>query len=257
MSLLLFKKLILIFLFIYPSAGHVITGNLKIIPDSRIRNLVSKGPKYRFLSQIDFNRCREEIESALNDFGNRWCKRESVKCNAMNEWKLSIFNIVDKRIKFYSQNTNLLPPEPKSSFRHLKLGIKEFHRKNVLVPADKAANNVVVVFRLHYINTLKQELNGTKAYEETSIDEKSVFYSHSNEIPNKFAVYVKERQDRLPTMYWLPKLHKIPYKARFIANSRSCTTTETRNCVPFVADLFLFCYERDFMKDFLVITRPT
>ena len=54
---------------------------------------------------------------------------------------------------------------------------------------------------LHYINTLKQELNGTKAYEETSIDEKSVVYSHSNEIPNKFDVDVKERQDRLPNLY--------------------------------------------------------
>ena len=49
------------------------------------------------------------------------------------------------------------------SFRHLKQGIQEFHRNYVLVPADKAANN--------YINTLKQELNGTKAYKETSIDE--------------------------------------------------------------------------------------
>ena len=29
-----------------------------------------------------------------------------------------------------------------------------------------------------------------------------------------------------PTIYWLPKLHKRPYKARFIANSSSCTTTE-------------------------------
>ena len=27
-------------------------------------------------------------------------------------------------------------------------------------------------------------------------------------------------------MYWLPKLHKRQYKARFIANSSSCTTTE-------------------------------
>ena len=51
-----------------------VTGNLKIIPDSSICNIVSKGPKYRFHSQIDFNRCREEIASALNDFGNRWCK---------------------------------------------------------------------------------------------------------------------------------------------------------------------------------------
>ena len=91
----------------------------------------------------------------------------------MKEWKLSIFNIVDKRIKFYYQNTNFLPPKPKFSFRHLKQGIQEFYRKYVLVPADKAANNDVVVCRLHYINTLKQELNGTTAYEETSIDEKS------------------------------------------------------------------------------------
>ena len=36
-----------------------------------------------------------------------------------------------------------------------------------------------------------------------------------------FTVDVKERQDRLHTMYWLPKLHK----ARFIASSSSCTTT--------------------------------
>ena len=101
----------------------------------------------------------------------------------MKEWKLCIFNIVDKRIMFYSQNTNLLRPKPKSSFRRLKQCMQEFHRKYVLVPADKAANNVVIVCRLHYINTLKQELYGTKAYEETSIDEKSVVYSHLNEIP--------------------------------------------------------------------------
>ena len=36
---------------------------------------------------------------------------------------------------------------------------------------------------------------------------------------------IKEKQDRVPTLYWLPKLHKRPYKARFIANSSSCTTT--------------------------------
>ena len=89
-----------------------------------------KAPSY-----IDFNRCREEIASALNDFGNRWCKRESVEYNALKEWK-----ILDKRIKFYSQNTNLLPPKPKSSFRHLKKGIQEFHRKYVLAWTQYSGN---------------------------------------------------------------------------------------------------------------------
>ena len=78
----------------------------------------------------------EEIASVLIEFGNRRCKQESVECNALKEWKLSIFNIVDKRIKLYSNNTYLLPPKPKSSFRHLKQGIQEFDRKYVLVLAD-------------------------------------------------------------------------------------------------------------------------
>ena len=73
---------------------------------------------------------------------------------------------------------------------------------------------------------LKQELSGTKAYKETSEEDKSVVNAHCNHLSLKFSVSVKERQDRLPTMYWLPKLHKRPYKARFVANSSSCTTTE-------------------------------
>ena len=83
-----------------------------------------------------------------------------------------------------------------------------------------------VILLWHSLSLPYNYFNGTKAYNETSIDEKYVVYSHSNEIPKMFAVDVKERQDRLPTMYWLPKLHKRPYKVRFIANSSSCTTTE-------------------------------
>ena len=93
-----------------PAAGHIMTGNLKIISDSRIRYIVSKGPKYRFPSRIDFRKCREEIASALNDFGNRWCKREYVEPKALKERKVSIFKIVDQLIKLYLQNTNLFPP---------------------------------------------------------------------------------------------------------------------------------------------------
>ena len=101
-----------------------------------------------------------------------------------------------------------------------------FTRPRYQVSVYRTIGPLVVLCRLHYINTLKQELNGTKEYKETSTDAKTVVNSHSNELPYKFAVHVKERQDKLPTMHWLPKLHKRPYKARVIANSSSCTTTE-------------------------------
>ena len=59
-----------------------------------------------------------------------------------------------------------------------------------------------------------------------TLDEVSVVTAHLNDLPVKISVCVSEGQDKLTTMYWLPKLHKRPYKARFIANSCSCTTTE-------------------------------
>ena len=76
---------------------------------------------------------------------HRLTSESMLSVDALKDWKLNIFKIIDRRISFYSQNTNMLPRKPKISYRYLKSGIEEFHREYVLVPADKAANNVVVV----------------------------------------------------------------------------------------------------------------
>ena len=60
----------------------------------------------------------------------------------------------------------------------MKQGNQEFIRNFVLVPADKVANNAVVVCRIYYINTLKQELDDTRAYQETDSDKISVVNAH-------------------------------------------------------------------------------
>ena len=117
--------------YLYPSAGHVNTGNLSVISDARVRNIISKGPKYRFPSNIDFSKWRREIAATLNDLSNRWCKRKNVEPDALKEWKIIFFKIIDARISIYSHNTHLLLPKPKSSFRHLKRGIQDFHMNYV------------------------------------------------------------------------------------------------------------------------------
>ena len=126
----------------------MITGNLNVIPDARVRNIISKGPNYRFPFIIDFPKCRREIAASLNAFGDRWCKWEHFELGALKEWKITISKIIDTRISFYSRNKHLFPPPPpkhKTSFRHRKRGIQDFHMNYHSVPADKAANNVVVV----------------------------------------------------------------------------------------------------------------
>ena len=95
-----------------------------------------------------------------------------------------------------------------------------------MVPADKAANNVVVAYKRYYTNTLKQELSTAKTYEHNRLDETSIVDRHRCHRAAKFGLFVDEDHSKLPTLYWLPKLNERPYKSRFIANSSACTTTE-------------------------------
>ena len=98
----------------------------------------------------------------------------------------------------------------------MKQGIQEVHRAYVLAPADKAANNVVAVWRIHYINTLIQELvrrdcgtpcfsltffGSTKTYERISADERSIVNTHYIDITAKFAVGIEENRHSRQTSY--------------------------------------------------------
>ena len=60
----------------------------------------------------------------------------------------------------------------------------------------------------------------------------------------KFSVSIKEDQERLPTIYWLLKLHKRPYKARFIANSNSCTYRALK-----IINIMPHCYKKKKKKE--------
>ena len=75
-------------------------------------------------------------------------------------------------------------------------------------------------------DTLKQELSTAKTYEHNRLNETSIVDRHRCHMAAKFGLFVDEDHSKLPTLYWLPKLHKRPYKSRFIANSSACTTTE-------------------------------
>ena len=78
----------------------------------------------------------------------------------------------------------------------------------VLVPANKAANNVVV-WRLSYIDTLKRELVDTNAYKlQLSLSERVTVDGHGCHTALHFGVKAKEKQDKVPTLYCLPKLKK-------------------------------------------------
>ena len=80
---------------------------------------------------------------------------------------------------------------------------------------------------MYYINTLKRELVDTYAYKlQPSLSERVIVDGHVCYTALHFGAKAKENQGKVPTLNWLPKLHKKTYKARCIAYSSSCTTTE-------------------------------
>ena len=48
-----------------------------------------------------------------------------MECDALKDWKLNIFKIIDRRISFHSQNTNMFQRKPKITYCYLKSDIQD------------------------------------------------------------------------------------------------------------------------------------
>jgi hypothetical protein len=81
----------------------------------------------------------------LATFCDKWCKQENTEKTALSSWKKAILDIIDLRINFYNKNPSLLPRKSKYNLPFIKKGLKTLHSKYVLVPADKASNNIIFV----------------------------------------------------------------------------------------------------------------
>ena len=72
----------------------MITGKLNVFSDARVHNIISKGHKYRFSSNIDFPKCLREIAASLNDFSNCWCKWENIEPDALRKGRLTFLKLL-------------------------------------------------------------------------------------------------------------------------------------------------------------------
>ena len=84
-----------------------------------------------------------------------------------------------------------------------------------------------------------------------TVDE--LIQTHATTLADVFDIKLQQKEKNLLQIYWIPKLHKTPYKARFIAGSRSCTTTRLSKSItdtnfhlffptmPFETPIFFAC----------------
>jgi hypothetical protein len=108
--------------------------------------------------------------------------------------------------------------------KHLSL----LYDKYVIISADKAPSNIVFVCKSHYIDCLIKELGidnslGNPTYTPTTLTKEEMLDNHRSVLCS-FGISTKDEELDLPSLYWIPKLHKCPSKPRYIAGSAKCST---------------------------------
>ena len=146
----------------------------------------------------------------------------------MSDWVRTIRSLVRNRIDNLKKQVN---KRPKSVFNDhdARKCLSSLHEKYVIVPADKASNNIIFVCKAHYLNCIIKEFGidsntpGNATYKRTTFDKDEILNNHRSFMSS---LKIDTKCEDLPYLYWIPKLHKNPYKERYIAGSSSCSTKE-------------------------------
>ena len=133
--------------------------------------------------------------------------------HALNDWKDEFLRIVDIRIENFTTHPHLYKQPPSRSVKALKRKMEKLHSKYVFTSSLSEK-----ILR----GSLKEELNSTNTYVPAQLTKDKLLLCHIDSLTKS---NLKIDKLDLPTFYWLPKLHKNPYKSRFISNSTHCSTT--------------------------------
>ena len=104
----------------------------------------------------------------------------------------------------------------------------------MLVPIDKASNNIAIICKRFYGKIILKEIGGLDVGNLTYTPSERVrdeIISENCEYTSKLGYSVSDEDKILPVMYWIPKMHKTPIGHRFIVASKLCCTKKVSNAV--------------------------
>ena len=215
--------------------GHILTGDLRILENNHLRELIQKGPNFREPKSVNWKRCRDKIKEGLDVCSDKMIVDKEIRGEEMYPWKNEVLRRVDEKIRSLKHRI-----KPKRSKQVLKRPdvveyLTQLHKNYVLVPIDKAGNNIAIVCKIYYVEVILKEIGqigtGNSTYEKTTknrdeIVEENMMYSKQH-----LGLEVEYSEKDVPIMYWIPKMHKDPPGARFIIASKQCSTKKISKAV--------------------------
>lgn len=218
-----------------PNHGHILTGDLRIIGNQKLRKLVARGPNFREAKMINWDHCKTEITSGLETYITKVCSGfPNIQPEHLVGWKNKVLELVDSDIKKLKRKIKKQRTNPVLKQPEVVDYLNSFHQKYVMTPIDKASSNVSVICKRYYVEVVLKEIgilgDGSETYEEANRSKDEII-DDNRVYSQKLGYTLSEKELDLPTMYWIPKMHKNPIKHRFIIASKSCSTKQLSTAV--------------------------
>ena len=134
-----------------PHHNHIVSGDLRIIDNSKLRKLFSKGPNYREPKMLNYRKCKQSIESSISSSITSLATKYSVDVESFSAWKSKILELVENRIRILNQRKVPSATKPILQDEDFIASLAELHSKFVVVPIDKASNNVALICKRFHI----------------------------------------------------------------------------------------------------------
>ena len=195
--------------------GHVFTGNMDIIDNLPLRSLIKKGLNFREIAAPNKTVLIKSIISGLDSYISKIALKTNKPINSFTKWKSEIISCVYKqldKLQPYSFN-NIL--SQKSNMDCLN----KLHEAFVFTPTDKAGNNVTIVCKRYYLESIHTELSNPIPFKPSNLCQNDIIATHTQFLSS---IGLKANS-KLPYMYWTSKMHKSPISKRFITSAKGCT----------------------------------
>ena len=187
--------------------GHVITGDLSITPNFKLRDLIAKGPKYRESCKVDCDKNLSLLCEAVDQYALQWAQQEMVELSVLSSWKEMVKGRIKERISKLRENFKQ-PTGKVLQNVDVKACLSDLHNKCVLVPADKAPNNIIILRKMYYIETLTKELGldncstptGNSTYTSCQMSSEDIINTHDT-FMKSLGIELSDNDKRLPYLY--------------------------------------------------------
>ena len=153
--------------------------------------------------------------------------------NDLHAWKEKVLEKVQSKIEDL-KSTLTTKKNPVLKDPEVVAYLENLHKHYVSVPIDKAANSIAIVCKRHYVEGILKEIgimgegNSTHCKIENSVQDIVEENVKESEV---FGFNISEKEECLPSMYWIPKMHKTPISHRFIITSKLCSTKQMSQAV--------------------------